>query len=346
MNGTAESFGAVEPGAPRQLAVARATGAAPETTIAREARAAVAIAAALYIAGAALCATAVLLPHVEAPLGVFAVAGTAVLTAGCLVLAVLRGRGGLRLAFLADLWGIVLIAVLCASSGGESSPFGLIYFFALGHAAAFQPRRRLAIVSAAVLVAFLAPLAYKGAPETFGAVACVAVVLGLLAATVIHVGFERMRAQRRSLEFLIEASAELDTSLDPQQTLRKIAATAVPELAELCVIDLLDGRELISDSVAAAVDPAVARGVEQMRRDRPLDLRSSHPVAQVLSHGVPYVFADLTDPLALDQMAQSDEHRQLHCRGRIQSCRGLSDGGPRAHTRRCVVPAPGLQGGL
>ena len=77
-------------------------------------------------------------------------------------------------------------------------------------------------------MAFLAPLVYKGAPEMFGAIACVGIVLGLLAATVIHVGFERMRVQRRSLQFLIEASAKLDTSLDPQETLRKIAATAVP----------------------------------------------------------------------------------------------------------------------
>ncbi len=140
--------------------------------------AAVAIAAALYVAGAALTATSLLLPHVEAPLGVFAVAWTAVLTAGALAIAVLRRHASLELAFLADLWGVCLIAVLCGSTGGTSSPFGLIYFFALGHAAAFQPRRRLVVVSLAVLLAFLAPLVYKGAPETFGAVACVGVVLG------------------------------------------------------------------------------------------------------------------------------------------------------------------------
>ena len=49
-----------------------------------------------------------------------------------------------------------------------------------------------------------------------------------------------MRADRRRLELLIAATAKLDTSLEPQQTLRRIAAMALPELAELCVIDLVD----------------------------------------------------------------------------------------------------------
>ena len=42
----------------------------------REARAAIAIAAGLYLVGALLCATAVLLPHVDSPAGVTAVAST------------------------------------------------------------------------------------------------------------------------------------------------------------------------------------------------------------------------------------------------------------------------------
>ncbi len=306
-----ESYGGTQRAVARPLSGVRAIRRESGRTGPREARVAVTIAAALYVAGAALTATSLLLPHVEAPLGVFAVAGTAVLTAGLLAIAVLRRRADLELAFFADLWGVVLIAVLCASTGGTSSPFGLIYFFALGHAAAFQPRRRVLVVSVAVLVAFLAPLVYKGAPETFGAIACVGIVLGLLAATVIHVGFERMRVQRRSLQFLIEASAKLDTSLDPQETLRKIAATAVPELAELCVIDLIDARGSIGESVAAAIDPAVAQGVERIRSERPLDLGGSHPVAQVLRSGEPCLFPDLTDPVALSQLAQSDEHREF-----------------------------------
>jgi serine phosphatase RsbU (regulator of sigma subunit) len=277
----------------------------------REARAAIAIAAALYVVGAALTATATLLPHVSSPAGIAAVAATALLTAGGLLIAVSGWRGGLGLAFLADLWGIVLIAFLCAASGGANSPFGLIYFFALGHAAAFQPRGRLAVVSAVALLAFLAPLLYSHVSTTFGAIACVGVVLALLGSGVVHLALSRMRDQRRHLEFLIGATARLDTSLDPTETLEKIARTAVPELAELCVIDLIDRRGLTGGTVAAAVDPALASAVERLRRSRPLELDGSHPVARVLSSGVAYVAHDGTDHAVLPGVAESDEHQQL-----------------------------------
>jgi len=285
-------------------------GYAEEAMSSREARAAIGIAAALYVVGAALCATAVLLPHVSSATGVAGVAAAALLTAAGLLIAFNRRRGGLRLAFAADLWGIVLIALLCAATGGADSPFGLIYFFALGHAAAFQPPRRLLVVCAAALLAFLAPLTYMHVSTMFGAVACVGVVLALLASAVIHLALKRVREQRRTLEFLIGATANLD-SLDPGETLRKIARTAVPELAELCVIDLLDGRGAIASTVAAAVDPAVAAGVERLRKAHPLQINGSHPVAQVLASGLPLVIDDLTDPVAMRQTAQSDEHQRF-----------------------------------
>ncbi len=289
----------------------RATEHVEETMGSREARAAVAIAAALYVVGAALIATAVLLPEVSSPAGAAAVAAAALLTAGGLLIAFFRRRGGIGLACAADLWGIVLIAVLCASTGGASSPFGLIYFFALGHAAAFQPRGRLILVCVAGLVAFLAPLVYSDVSTTFGAVACVGVVLALLTSAVIHIALNRMREQRRRLESLIGATANLDTSLDPAETLRKIARTAVPEFAELCVIDLLDSRGSIGSTLAAAVDPAIAEGVERLRHTRPLQLNGSHPVAQVLDSGVPVIIDDLTDGVVVAEIAQSDEHEQF-----------------------------------
>ncbi len=286
-------------------------GRVEESVTPGEARAAIAIAAGLYVVGAALTATAALLPHVSSPAGVAAVGVAALVTAAGLMIAFVLRVGGLGVAFAADLWGVLLIAVLCASAGGASSPFGLIYLFALGHAAAFQPRGRLVLVAVATLLAFLAPLAYSSVAPGFGAVACVGVVLALLAAGVIHLELRIMREQRRRLQFLIGATARLGSSLDPSQALRKIAHTAVPELAELCVIDLLDSSGSIGSTVAAAVDPAVAAGVERMRRDFPLQMDGSHPVVQVLLSGVPRVINDLNDGAALQEVAQSSEHRRF-----------------------------------
>src|SRR2546427_103438 len=86
-----------------------------------------------------------------------------------------------------------------------------------------------------IATAFLAPLAYSHVSTSFGAFVCVGAVLALLTTSVVHYALGRMREQRWRLEFLIAATANLDSSLDPQQTLRKIARTAVPDLAELCV---------------------------------------------------------------------------------------------------------------
>jgi hypothetical protein len=278
----------------------------------REARAAVAIAGGLYFVGALLCASAALLPHVSSPAGVIAVACDALLTAALLLLAAGRGWGGLGLACVAELWGVAVIAVLCASAGGPDSPFALIYFFALGHAAAFQPRGRLVGVAIATLIAFLAPLVYEPhVSMTFAAVACVGIVLALLAAWVMHAALNRLREQRRRMEILVAATGKLDSSLDPAETLRTIANMAVPGLAELCVIDLLDDTGSVASTVVAAMDPAVAAGVQRMREEFPLDMLSEHPVAQVLAGHAPRAISDLTQDGALERAAQSPEHERF-----------------------------------
>ncbi|HEV2974005.1 MAG TPA: GAF domain-containing SpoIIE family protein phosphatase [Solirubrobacteraceae bacterium] len=274
-------------------------------------RAAILSEAGLYVVGGMLCATALLIPHVRAPEAVAAVGVDAMLIALALVLTARRGRGGLALAFVGELWGVVLIAILCASAGGASSPFALIYLFAIGHAAGFQPLRRFTIVMLAALAAFLLPLTYESVPEIFGAVACVGIVLAVLTCVVIHLALNGVRQHRRRLKFLIDATATFDSSLDPAESLRNLARAAVPELAELCVIYLLDQDDSIASTVAAGVDPAVAHEVERVRREIPLDLAGEHPVAEVLRTGEPRVVADLTDQAALARIAEDDEHQRF-----------------------------------
>jgi serine phosphatase RsbU (regulator of sigma subunit) len=277
----------------------------------RELRAAIVSCAGLYAIGGLLCSTALLIPNVRAPAAIAAVGVDAIVIAIALVLAANRERAGLTLAFVADLWGVVLIGILCAGAGGASSPFALIYLFAAGHAAAFQPRGRFVIVTLAALVAFLLPLTYESVPEIFGAIACVGIVLALLTVVVIHFAMGGVRAHRRQLRFLIDATATFDGSLDPTESLRNLAQAAVPELAELCVIDLLDERGAIGESVAAATVPAVAIELERLRRDVPLDLDGTHPVARALASGERRVVEDLTDERALADVAQSDEHQRF-----------------------------------
>src|SRR5437868_1494134 len=145
-----------------------------------EVLAANASAAGLYLAGAALCATGPLLPHLESLAATTVVGGVAVATAIGLLLAVRARRGGLGLALAVELWGIFLIAVAVAATGGGSSPLAVMYLFPIGHAGAFQPRRRLTLVVIATIAAFLVPLGYESVPTSFGAVAVIGIVIAAL----------------------------------------------------------------------------------------------------------------------------------------------------------------------
>jgi hypothetical protein len=272
-----------------------------------EAGAAVISAAALYLVGAVLTATAFLLPHVGSPAGVIAIAAAATLTASILLIAASRWRAGLTVAWIADLWGVLLVALLCAATGGAHSPFALIYFFAIGHAAAFQPLRRLAAVSFASVVGFFAPLTYDHISTTFGAVACVGMVLALLTGGVVHFALSRVRSQRRLLELLVDATSHIDSSLDPADTLRRIAATAVPGFADLCVIDLIERQGGFDSTVAAASDQAIAAGIERMRRESPLETRGRHAVATALESNEPCIIHDLHDQAGAERVEHSEE---------------------------------------
>ena len=266
--------------------------------------------------GALLIATSFLLPEVSSPAGAAGVAGTALLTALLLMVAVARARPGLTVAWIAELWGVVIIAVLCASTGGANSPFALLYFFAIGHAAAFQPRWRFELTAVFGLLAFLLPLVYSDVSTNFAAIALVGAVLATLTTIVMHLALERMRADRRRLELLITATAKLDTSLDPQQTLRRIAGTALPELAELCVVDLVDEEGTVTTTVAASVDPSLAVRVEAIRREQQIESLGEHPISRVLSSRRTHVLQDLAEaPALLEAISQAGEQSRALAEG-------------------------------
>jgi serine phosphatase RsbU (regulator of sigma subunit) len=117
--------------------------------------------------------------------------------------------------------------------------------------------------------------------------------------------------RRRALEFLVAATRGLDASLDFGRTARTIVETAVPDLAELCVIDLVRRDGWVGDSIVGAANPAVAPVLEEIRRRAPLDPRGEHPVAQVLRAGRPMAWSDLAAPDVMQTVVQNEEHRKL-----------------------------------
>ncbi len=202
--------------------------------------------------------------------------------------------------------------------------------------------------SIASLLAFLLPLTYENVPATFGAVALVGIVLAVMTTGVIHLALNSVREHRRRLKFLIDATASFDTSLDPAEALRNLAHAAVPELAELCVIDLLDrdGRDR-PRTVAAALDADVALGVESLRRREPLDLDGEPSGgARAGQRQNRCVIDDLNDESRAGAGRAERRAPALHAQRRLPLGGCLSDDRARAHARRDLLPARRQRGAL
>ena len=134
---------------------------------------------------------------------------------------------------------------------------------------------------------------------------------GLIGASVVARDITAQVRRRRAQEFLVAASRLLDSSLDPEETARTIVSTAVPELAELCLIDFRRPDGWYGDSIVAGANPEMAARLEQIRRGQPLDPGGEHPVAQVLRLNQPMIWRDLKAPEVVDKVSQSDDHLQL-----------------------------------
>jgi serine phosphatase RsbU (regulator of sigma subunit) len=127
------------------------------------------------------------------------------------------------------------------------------------------------------------------------------------------------RSRRADSELLAAAGAVFDSSLDHRQTMRTIAQTAVPRLADLCIIDLVREDGFIGDTVAVSIDGDAGARLERIRGAQPLDPAGEHPVARSLRSGGPVVIEDLADPGLIEKVAQSDEHRELIARAGYRS---------------------------
>jgi len=116
---------------------------------------------------------------------------------------------------------------------------------------------------------------------------------------------ERKQREERQ-RFLAQSSAVLDTSLDPGETLQTIANLAVPDVADLCAIDLLQEDGALHGVAVAAVDPSARERLIALRRRFPIDPQGKHPVARTLRAGRAQLFGELEH--LYEDIAQGDEH--------------------------------------
>ncbi len=118
----------------------------------------------------------------------------------------------------------------------------------------------------------------------------------------------RERAEETQ-RFLSEASAVLASSLDYRGTLSDVARLTVPQLADWCAVDVLEGESL--NRVAAAhQDPEKMRWAHELQERYPGDPNAPRGVAAVTRTGRSEFYPEIPDEM-LESVAQDAEHLRI-----------------------------------
>ncbi|HEX6127517.1 MAG TPA: PAS domain-containing sensor histidine kinase [Candidatus Limnocylindria bacterium] len=122
--------------------------------------------------------------------------------------------------------------------------------------------------------------------------------------------FQDITSLKRSesrLQFLSEASAILGEAVDYQQTLRRVAEIAVPDLADWCVVDVLEWTRGITRVAVAHADQAKVAATQELWQRWPSDPARSGAVYEMTQRRGP-LLVDPVTPEMLRAQAQDAEH--------------------------------------
>lgn len=110
---------------------------------------------------------------------------------------------------------------------------------------------------------------------------------------------EAERAQRR-FAFLFEASALLAGSLDWRTTLVSMADLAVPELADLCLVDVTEPDGAIRRVATAKLNASRSDQVHARDHRYLPDLDAPFGVPRVMRSGQPEIYPEIPEPVLVD----------------------------------------------
>jgi PAS domain S-box-containing protein len=105
--------------------------------------------------------------------------------------------------------------------------------------------------------------------------------------------FEAERAAQERLAFLSEASALLASSLDVEETLRRVARLAVPHFADWCAVDLVADDGTLQRVTVAHVDPGRVDLAERLAEAFPPLVDDEHGVGEVVRSGAARLDTDI-----------------------------------------------------
>ncbi len=97
--------------------------------------------------------------------------------------------------------------------------------------------------------------------------------------------------------FLEHASRVLASSPDYESTLAALARTAIPQVADWCVIDLLREDGTVETGAIAHVDPEKVRLMRELRATYPVDPKAERGIGAVLRTGQSEVYPEVSDAM-------------------------------------------------
>jgi PAS domain S-box-containing protein len=121
-------------------------------------------------------------------------------------------------------------------------------------------------------------------------------------------------AQRRLAEdhrFVAQASELLASSLEYERTLSNVAALAVPQFADWCAIDMVEGDGSLSRLAIAHVDPAKVQLANELAEKYPPDPDAPYGVPNVIRTRQSELFSEISDELLVEATAETPELLEL-----------------------------------
>ena len=116
---------------------------------------------------------------------------------------------------------------------------------------------------------------------------------GSLLLTVVLRDVSEQKQRERNQQLLAQAGKVLSSSLDYEATLRTVAQLPVPDLADCCIVDIVDGEKgdqrRIRRVASTHADPRIAAALREIVSANALTWSTTSRVVEVLRGGKPYV---------------------------------------------------------
>jgi len=122
--------------------------------------------------------------------------------------------------------------------------------------------------------------------------------------------YDTQRKTSERLTFLVDASQLLSTSLEPETTMERLAALAVPRLADWCAVDLVDEDGKIRNVAVAHSDPDKVELARDLQRRYPTDPDEPTGAPNVIRTGESEHYPEIPEEL-LAEGARDEEHLRL-----------------------------------